>query len=177
MIKRINELPNTDKVGTLSIERLKNIPGYTKEEDLDDRLVAVIECDQDIPCNPCESICPNKAIQVGEPITNLPSIDVKKCNGCLNCLRICPGLCIFAVKKYFSEDSSLIYIPYEYIPLPEKNSLVKALDREGNFVCEAKVYKVIDSKKSNKTIIVGLVIPKEYIDVVRNIELLAEVKE
>ena len=171
MTEKISGLPNTGKTGILSIEKLKSIPGFTKEEDLNNNLVAVIECDQDIPCNPCEDICPKKAIWIGEPITNLPSIDIEKCNGCLSCLGICPGLCIFAIKKDFSVDDSLVYLPYEYLPVPVKGAKVKALDRKGDFVCFAKIHKIISLKKSNKTNIVGLIIPKEYVNIVRNFEL------
>lgn len=172
MIKKIKKLTNDDNAGVLDIGELASIPGYTEMEDLPDSLVAIIECDQDIPCNPCESICPSNAICVGEPITNLPTIDISKCNGCLSCLKICPGLCIFAVKRGFSSDCCLVYIPYEYIPLPEKGSMVRALDRRGEFLCEAKVYKILGSKKKDDTKIVGLVIPKEFIDKVRNFEIL-----
>jgi len=37
--------------------------------------VAVIECVQNIPCNPCEAACPARAITVGQPITALPVLD------------------------------------------------------------------------------------------------------
>ena len=35
--------------------------------------VAVIECVQEIPCNPCENACRLGAITIGEQITNLPT--------------------------------------------------------------------------------------------------------
>ena len=57
--------------------------------------VAVIECVQQIPCNPCEKACPFGAIEVGPDITNLPRLDLDKCRGCGICLSKCPGLAIF----------------------------------------------------------------------------------
>ena len=75
----LDKLPNT-KATTVScaLERIKTIPGYPGDERIEKGPVVVIECDEDIPCNPCEDICPREAITVGEPITNLPRIDPVK---------------------------------------------------------------------------------------------------
>ena len=61
--------------------------------------VAVIECVQEIPCNPCEGACKFNAITIGEPITNLPKINETNCTGCGVCVAQCPGLAIFIVDK------------------------------------------------------------------------------
>jgi len=60
--------------GALSVEEVKNCPGWPGEDCLESRKVAVLECVEDIPCNPCEVACPAGAITVGSPITNLPSM-------------------------------------------------------------------------------------------------------
>jgi Fe-S-cluster-containing hydrogenase component 2 len=171
MVVKVKKLPNDDDSGVLTLKELKKTPGFPKENDFDDDLIAVIECDEDIPCNPCESICPNNAIKVGEPITNLPAIDSLKCNGCLKCIGICPGLCIFAIKKNFSQKEALVFIPYEYSPLPEKGMLVKALDRRGEYICDAKVNKIIKSSKKQNSLIIGIIIPKKFYNTVRHFEL------
>lgn len=61
--------------GYPSIEEIKNATGWPDEERFARGPVAVIECVQKIPCNPCEAACPAHAITVGSPITNTPVLD------------------------------------------------------------------------------------------------------
>ena len=82
------------KDGFLDIEEIKDIPGFPGQEVLTRKKCVVIECQQNIPCNPCEAACPHNAITVGEPITNLPVIDAEKCIGCGKCARACPAAVI-----------------------------------------------------------------------------------
>jgi Fe-S-cluster-containing hydrogenase component 2 len=170
MINKIKKIPNNDDAGIITMEMLKETPGFPKEADYGRGLIAVIECDQDIPCNPCEDVCPNGAIKVGSPITNLPSLDPSICTGCLKCLAICPGLCIFAINKNHDDKNALIYMPYEYSPLPEKGIMVKAFDRRGEYVCDGTVFKVLKSSKKQNSPIIGILVQKEYYDIVRHFE-------
>ncbi len=165
----VERLPNNSSDGILSIERIRSLPGYPGSERFDNGPVVVIECDEDIPCNPCEDICPSNAISVGDPITNLPYIDPKKCDGCIVCISICPGLCMFIVHKHYTETKSLIYLPYEMYPLPEKGAIVDGCNRMGERVCEATVEKVIASKKLQKTSIIAISVPKDHFEAVRAI--------
>jgi Fe-S-cluster-containing hydrogenase component 2 len=165
----LHKLSNTSNDGILSIERIKGLPGYPDAARFEKGSIVVIECDEDIPCNPCEDICPQKAITVGTPITNLPIIDTDKCNGCIMCITICPGLCIFVVNKNFSDTESLVYLPYEMTPLPEKGMVVNGCNRKGEAVCKARIEKVLKGKKAQKTAIVAVAIPKEYFETVRAI--------
>lgn len=121
--------------------------------------VAVIECFQRIPCNPCYTACRFGAIKEFEDINDRPKIDYDKCTGCGLCLTVCPGLAIFIVDESYSEKEALVKIPYEFLPLPEEGSFVIGLNREGKPVCRAQVKKV--QKMKNKTNIVTLVVPKE----------------
>ena len=85
--------------GALELREVKGCPGWPGEECLERKKVAVLECVEDIPCNPCEVSCPTGAIVVGAPITNLPRIDGEKCTGCGLCVAVCPGLAIFLVER------------------------------------------------------------------------------
>lgn len=122
--------------------------------------VAVIECFQNIPCNPCYTACKFDAIGEFTDINHRPKIDYEKCTGCGMCISKCSGLAIFIVDESYSEKEALVKIPYEFLPLPEEGSYVTALNREGDLVCRAKVEKVVEIK--NKTNIVCLIVPKEY---------------
>jgi len=133
--------------------------------------VAVFECSQSIPCNPCADACPRGAITVKE-INDCPSIDMERCNGCGVCMTHCPGLSIFVVDYSYGVDTALIKIPYEFSPLPAANEVVDALDREGQSVGVGQVLRV--QKSPNKTSIIWLSVPQELAMEVRNIRLRKE---
>lgn len=158
-----------EKDGVLSPEELAKLPGMPSEERLEQRAVAVIECAQEIPCDPCEEACPVGAIRVGEPITNLPILIEDKCTGCGLCIPVCPGLAIFGVDMTYSDQEATVQLPYEFLPLPEKGETVTALDREGRAVCSARVVRVLNPKKFDHTPVITIAIPKAQAMNVRNI--------
>lgn len=160
--------------GILSKEELSILPGMPSEERLKQGAVAVIECAEEIPCNPCEAACPHGAIQVGEDINSLPFLDENKCTGCGLCIPQCPGLAIFVVDLTFSKEEAMIQIPHEFLPLPDKGATVKCLNRGGEIVTEGKVIKVNNPKAYDRTPVVSVAVPKELADQVRAIAPLRE---
>jgi Fe-S-cluster-containing hydrogenase component 2 len=74
--------------------------------------VVIVECFQEIPCNPCVDACNRKAITKEKSINALPKVDFEKCNGCGLCIAQCPGLAIFVVDKTYSETHAVDRIPY-----------------------------------------------------------------
>lgn len=145
-----------------------NSPGFPCEQRIKKGPVAVIECVQDIPCNPCETICPRNAIKVGLPITNLPELDEDRCTGCGLCVPMCPGLAIFILNYNFNEKNASLTIPYEFLPLPEKGEKIRCLDRNGRYICIGKIIKVIPPEKNNRTSLVTFSFPKKYFDTIRS---------
>lgn len=129
--------------------------------------VAVIECFQRIPCNPCQTACKRGSIKEFEDINDRPDIDHEKCNGCSLCASNCPGLSIFIVDETYSDKEALVKVPYEFLPLPAEGSFVTGLDREGKPVCRARVEKVQNTKAQDRTPLVSLVVPKEFSMTVR----------
>jgi len=132
---------------------------------------ALIDCPQKIPCNPCETACPFDAIHVGSPITNLPKLNLKKCTGCGNCVAACPGLAIVVIDMTFSETEAVIKLPYEFLPLPQKDQIVDALDKFGKPVCQAKVLEVRNLKIYNLTPVLSIAVPKNYVFDVRTVKV------
>lgn len=155
--------------GIPSAEELRQSPGRPSQERMEKGPVAFIECVQLIPCNPCEKACPYGAISVGQPITNLPALDEDKCTGCGLCIAPCPGLAIFRVHLNYSETTSLVEFPYEYLPLPAKGDVVRAGNRAGEYITDGKVIRVRNPRANNGTPVVALEIPKEYCHDVRTI--------
>lgn len=128
---------------------------------------ALFECFQNIPCNPCYTACKFNAVKPLTTITDTPETYFDNCVGCGACILACPGLAAFVIDESYSDTESLVKIPYEYMPLPEKGAIVDGVNRVGEVVCKVRVDKVMTAK--NKTSVVTLVVPKEYTHVVRGI--------
>lgn len=154
-----------------SHKKTRYSPGTSSEERFQKGPVAIIECRQEIPCDPCAYICPHGAIFVGKPITKLPVLDEEKCNGCGLCIPGCPGLCIFVVDKTYSKHEGLVQIPCEFLPLPKTGETVTCLNRDGEKITEGKVVKVLNPKRYDCTPVVSVVVKKKYADEVRAIAL------
>lgn len=121
--------------------------------------VAILECIQDIPCDPCVSSCPFQAITMAEGITSRPALDFAKCTGCGVCIPKCPGLAIFVVNKGFTDKTATISLSYELFPLPEKDGEVMALDRAGQEVQKSRVVRVQSAPAFDKTAIITIEVP------------------
>lgn len=138
--------------------------------------VAIIECFQDIPCDPCVSSCFKKAIVMKEGITDKPHLISDLCVGCGICVPSCPGLAIFILDMKHSARSAKLTLPYELLPVPKEGDVVMGLDRSGKPVCEVKVLKVTSSKKYEKTYAVTIELPKGQAMNVRGIKVPAKAK-
>lgn len=129
----------------------------------------VIECFQQIPCNPCVGACARGAIQPMQDINDTPSVDYDRCNGCGLCISACPGLAIFVVDMNHGPHSALVKMPYEFRPLPAHDSLVTLLNREGLPVGQGRVQAADLKPHQNRTAVVSVVVPKEAVMEVRSI--------
>jgi len=149
-----------EKTGVLSV---KDLP--LPSSDHLKKGVAIIECVQEIPCNPCVAICPVDAISMDD-INACPEVDFDKCIGCTKCVDICPGLAIFVVKV--KDDKAFITLPYEFLPLPKVGEVVEAVDRAGNIRGKANVVKI---RMKEKTAVVTIEVEKSLAMDVRHIRV------
>ncbi|MDR1587858.1 MAG: 4Fe-4S binding protein [Treponema sp.] len=158
--------------GVPSKEELAACPGVPGAERLGRGRVAVIECVQRIPCNPCVAACPFGAISISGGITELPVLNGEVCTGCGKCVPRCPGLAIFLVDMTYSETEAAVDFPYEYLPLPAKGDTVDAVNRAGERVCSGRVLQALDSPGYDGTRVIRLAVPKEYAGEVRSMGFL-----
>ena len=120
--------------------------------------VAIAECFQKIPCNPCTKACVKKAIHIEPDINETPKIDFDVCNGCGACMLKCP-------------TEALVKLPFEFLPLPKKGELACGLNRSGEALGWFPVVQLIQGGAKNKTNIVCLAVPKELAMDVRAIKV------
>lgn len=146
--------------GFQTVDELMKFPGRLDKKA---GVHPVIECTQNIPCNPCQDACPHGCITVGQDITNLPTLNPDKtCIGCGLCVAACPGQTIFLVNE--AEDSAEITLPYEFLPLPEVGQIGTALDRSGAPLCEATIVNVKLLPVNDGTALLTMRVPGEMMD-------------
>ena len=101
---------------------------------------------------------------VGEDIVKLPVINKdSKCTGCGMCVANCSGQAIFLINEDFEPGFASVGLPYEFLPRPESGAKGKALDRGGKVVCDAEVVSVRESKATDKTAILTMKVPVEFV--------------
>lgn len=122
---------------------------------------AVIECYENIPCNPCSTSCPFNAITIGKDINNIPQVDYDKCTGCGICVHSCPGLAIMVCEVL--ADKVRFKIPYEFLPRPIENEVWQAVNRKGDIIGEALIEKVSLNNRQDRTALVQVLVNKEFI--------------
>ena len=150
---------NLLKKGFVADDEIERYPGVTHRKGIH----PVIECTQNIPCNPCQDACPKKCISIGSNITSLPIV-VPDCD-CINCgmcVASCSGQAIFLVDEDCGDGSATVTLPYEFLPLPVEGTKGIALGRDGKEVCKAEVASVKTSKAYDKTNLLTMRVPKEY---------------
>lgn len=145
--------------GFVAEEEIARFPGVIHQKGVH----PVIECTQNIPCNPCQDACPKHCIRIGSNITALPSIDKEKqCTGCGMCVASCSGQAIFLVNEDCGDGTAEITLPYEFLPLPQTGDKGVALGRSGKPVCEAEVVKVRSAKAFDHTNLLTMKVEKKF---------------
>jgi ferredoxin len=124
--------------------------------------VAVIECVEQIPCNPCVESCPQGAISMPGGLNEIPRLDAGACTGCGLCISSCPGLAIFVVDLSGEGETAAVSLPYEFLPLPKKGQQVMALDRAGDELGPAEVIRVRAGRRVDRTPVVTIAVPKKW---------------
>ena len=117
------------------LEELKVLP---PEEIVVSKRVAMIECTEEIPCNPCAYVCRVDAISK-ESLSSPGIVDFEKCSGCTACVAVCPGLSIFL--QQIKDGKGYVTLPYELLPAPKAGDRVELIDRSGKVVGAGVIVK------------------------------------
>jgi sarcosine oxidase subunit alpha len=149
---------------TEKAEQLKSHPGRIEPQVFpagEEGVLPVIHCLQEIPCNPCATICPTRSIQLeGDPLLGLPRYD-GRCIGCAKCVLICPGLAITLVDYRQDRANPIVTVPYEMSHLPlAVGDKVAAVDIDGQPLGEFEV-AALQQNRENLTRLVRLRVPAD----------------
>lgn len=158
----------SERTGVLTGAELWRRVMFPSRKRLDRGPVVVVECIQNIPCNPCAFACPREAITIAGPLTDTPKVDFEKCNGCTLCIAKCPGLAIFVVNRRYSPTQATVTLPYELLPRPVQGELVDVFDRAGRKVGRGKVVRIVDSPSQDRCAVVTVAVAKRLWNTVRH---------
>ena len=147
--------------GFVADDEIERFPGVTRQKGIH----PVIECTQNIPCNPCQDACRKHCIKIGSCITALPTVSDDaggSCTGCGMCVASCSGQAIFLVQEDYEPGFSSITLPYEFLPLPQKGDRGTALSRSGQPLCEAEIVGVRTSPAFDHTNLLTMKVPNDF---------------
>ena len=124
----------------------------------------IFHCDQEVPCNPCTSVCPAGIIRTeGDTITGLPYItDLNACTGCGSCVAVCPGLSMILVDYRDDREQPLVTLPYEiWRDRVEVGQKIPITDADGAILGYYPVVRISTRKKYPGTLLVQVKVDKK----------------
>ncbi len=90
-------------------------PGEHIQTNKDEGAFPIFHCYQEIPCNPCTTVCPQDLIEtVDNSLTTLPFFNNNQdCIACGRCVAVCPGLAVTLVDTRKDGENPIVTFPYE----------------------------------------------------------------
>lgn len=159
---------------------LKSKPGLTHSanEDFENKgkIFPLIHCTQEIPCDPCSSVCPKHLIHIDKvDIRNLPSFcpeGENVCIGCERCVAVCPGLAITLVDYRKDINFPTVTIPLEFNSenIKEKD-FVTVTNTEGEVLASLPIIKIRQLTNYSSTQLVHVISPKEIATKISGIQI------
>ncbi|HRZ79978.1 MAG TPA: FAD-dependent oxidoreductase, partial [bacterium] len=138
-------------------EVLKSRPGVVhpfNPVELTGKFKPNFSCLQEIPCNPCTTVCPKNAIKLMDKsgtIMDIPYL-AGECIGCGICVAACPGLAITLAKKV-DEKTAEVMLPHEYNCSYKTGDRIPLTDMDGNYLEDGTITKISFNKKYKTTLI------------------------
>lgn len=140
-------------------------------------VIPVLHCSQEIPCNPCTSVCPQGLIHIDEAdIRGIPEYIAdsvgETCIGCAKCVAICPGLAITLVDARNNADLPIVTIPFEFRGTEiQAGELIAAMDVTGELLGEFAVREVVSIPSNDRTALIKIEAPHEIAERIAGIRV------
>lgn len=134
-------------------ELLKSRPGdwvARPPEVPEEKWKPIFTCNEEIPCNPCTTVCPTDSISLKPKrgsLMDVPWYSKRDCIGCGACVAICPGLAISLVRRVDDERAEVV-LPWEFEASFDKGARFRVFDKDGAFLEEAPLDKKVFNRKN-----------------------------
>lgn len=145
----------------LTGEILKSRPGNRiaeTEHPVGKGVMPILHCTQEIPCDPCSTLCPKHLLHIDEhDIRGIPEFlgEIDNCSGCRKCLLGCPGLAITLVDYRNNEELPTISIPFELGQnCFQVGDLVTVLNTEGLELGQVPISNILAMRSGDRTLII-----------------------
>jgi sarcosine oxidase subunit alpha len=121
----------------------------------------VFYCNQQIPCNPCTTVCDQEQIEtIDDLITQLPYFKgTQDCIGCGKCVAVCPGLAVVLIDFRKDKENPFVTFPFELTEKKlEKGQEIIVVSNEEEFG-KYKIHRTRILKEFPKTQLVSVKLP------------------
>ena len=163
---RESDTPHTNDVSS-STNRMFHDSETPRNNVAEGLVVPVFHCTQEIPCNPCSSVCPQGLIHIDEDdIRGIPQYMAaeigKDCIGCMKCVTICPGLAITLLDGRANAATPTVTIPFEFGEhTVQAGDTVVAMDVSGEILGEVPVLEIRAYPGNDRTVLVQVQAPND----------------
>jgi NADPH-dependent 2,4-dienoyl-CoA reductase/sulfur reductase-like enzyme/Fe-S-cluster-containing hydrogenase component 2/bacterioferritin-associated ferredoxin len=131
-------------------------------------VMPILHCDQQIPCNPCVTACPQSLIYIPEDDIRQPPVYLgeqmgRACLGCARCVVVCPGLAITLVDYRPDAAYPTVTVPYEFgEETVDVGDRVLAVDAAGEALELCEVTGVRAARAHDHTLLIELRVDSAY---------------
>jgi sarcosine oxidase, subunit alpha len=175
------EVPDVPQTWRDFEKLLKSDPGKIlsiNQVDQRNGVFPVMHCRQEIPCDPCASVCPQGLINISQDdIRSLPTFrrfDDKNCIACERCIAICPGLAITLVDYRKDLQHPTVSLPLEFLSQSLKmGDLISVTDIDGQILGQYPVVGLRTLPQFSRTQIVRVQVSADIATKVAGIQPIA----
>lgn len=142
------------------------------ESSCEEGVYPVIHCLQEIPCNPCMTVCPKGLITTEDhPVMGLPEYS-QGCIGCRKCIAVCPGLAVTLVDRRKDTANPTVTIPWELGEWTlEEGRTVTLTGWEGDILGEGTVLGLKQAPGYPATMLLDIMVPGTVANLVAGVRM------